>query len=871
MLNIPEEVKTLFSTDGVNKNFHVHFPNGETSDLNNENILSESVKFTESLCSQQYFKFGLAEASQIEFTAVGIPNILGAVIDCAMEIDCTSLGSAWAEEHPIDDTLDWLEPQTCIAGREYEEQTGNLVSFSIPEGKTAKIENLILDIEAVQSGSGNPTPTNVRPITGWDSATVYVSPTEDSADGDSYTFDWTTEAGTVYGGKLNANTGLLTITHLKISGGELTWVSTGGGNSTFYSEGLADQIKRPSSVNEIPDIMCSAYTPKESINSNVNNSISVIMTNGRIHVRDTRYTTIGEFRAAIADVVIVYALAEPIEVQLTAQEVERVFSQTYVWQTCGTIAVKFVTYTDDTRIRYRIPYGRFIVDSCPRNHGAMAQRKITAFSEELIGNVQFISGQYPRSKININPLAWVEAQLLDDSEMTEVSLGPGYDVTYALPNLYTSNGSDFLSNIFGFGVAGIVSSSGHINSGPAQLLYVYGSQQNKKIALKFRYEKHEFDDYSKNLYEAFVSSVPNKAYIYADISTVEGTTVWSKRYSNTKQAVFSAFCCLSPSIIALETWYTEDHTRRIDRYSKPIFIESNELYVLDLGTSFDYFSKVPSNYYLSNISLYAFIPTSWQSSAEIECESGYVNISGWENAAPFDGQTRVVRSGDIKAYYKILTAEDTVPNLSIQNTLKFKKCTSSGNYYTFANAVSSLGVVKGIMELTGEFLKVSRTGEHNFFKISENQTLIPISRSDWEEFWWDENDVDPIGTVNAKFSDDENSGEESIMTFTIGDGASVYTMEDNVVLENSTASQTELQAVIDQYFAPNASVINFTPVDLGMRGLPYLESGDYIQLTAEDGTTVNTYILEQTISGIQHLTADITSTNGELLEVMEDE
>ena len=120
MLNIPDEVKALFSADVVHKNFHVHFPNGETSDLNNENIASESVVFTESLCSQQYFRFGLAEASQIEFTAVNIPNVRGAVIECAIEIDCSRLGSAWASAHPVDSSLSFLTPQPCnVDGSRY--------------------------------------------------------------------------------------------------------------------------------------------------------------------------------------------------------------------------------------------------------------------------------------------------------------------------------------------------------------------------------------------------------------------------------------------------------------------------------------------------------------------------------------------------------------------------------------------------------------------------------------------------------------------------------------------------------------------------------------------------------------------------------
>ena len=67
MLNIPESIKTLFKTDGVRKNFRAHFPTGEYSDITNSDVVSESLRFSESLCSQMPFKFGCAEASVLEF------------------------------------------------------------------------------------------------------------------------------------------------------------------------------------------------------------------------------------------------------------------------------------------------------------------------------------------------------------------------------------------------------------------------------------------------------------------------------------------------------------------------------------------------------------------------------------------------------------------------------------------------------------------------------------------------------------------------------------------------------------------------------------------------------------------------------------
>ena len=108
MLTVPAAVKGLFQTDGTRKNFRVHFPNGELSDITNENIVYESVSFTESVCSQTPFKFGLCEASMVEFETVGISNMMGMVIECGIEVDTSSLSAAQIsaiEANPGDGTL----------------------------------------------------------------------------------------------------------------------------------------------------------------------------------------------------------------------------------------------------------------------------------------------------------------------------------------------------------------------------------------------------------------------------------------------------------------------------------------------------------------------------------------------------------------------------------------------------------------------------------------------------------------------------------------------------------------------------------------------------------------------------------------------
>lgn len=86
MINIPEEIKQLLKDGSVRKNFRVHFPNGERADITNENVISESVTLTESLCSQNSLTFGLCEVPQIEFETFGVEKIKGCEIECLIEV-----------------------------------------------------------------------------------------------------------------------------------------------------------------------------------------------------------------------------------------------------------------------------------------------------------------------------------------------------------------------------------------------------------------------------------------------------------------------------------------------------------------------------------------------------------------------------------------------------------------------------------------------------------------------------------------------------------------------------------------------------------------------------------------------------------------
>ena len=93
MLNVPDAIKALYKTDGIWKNVLARFPNGDYGDIRNDRIVRESLKLTESACSEEVFRFGGCERSVIEFETVGVDNIRGKIMDCYIEIDCSSLSA----------------------------------------------------------------------------------------------------------------------------------------------------------------------------------------------------------------------------------------------------------------------------------------------------------------------------------------------------------------------------------------------------------------------------------------------------------------------------------------------------------------------------------------------------------------------------------------------------------------------------------------------------------------------------------------------------------------------------------------------------------------------------------------------------------
>lgn len=202
-------------------------------------------------------------------------------------------------------------------------------------------------LEPIQSGSGDPSPINVRPITGYDSVKVYRSGA-DTADATEYDISLTS-AGTVYGGTLDVVSGVLTIDRAIIDMGDMQWGTvTASGTLLFRSASIASQIATNN------DCISSMFAIVKNITELRNTEASFIAktsnwssSNLRTAVHDSRYTDANEFKSAVAGQKIVYPLTEPQTIQLTPQQVNSLLGVNNIWSDAGDVDVE---YRADTKL-----------------------------------------------------------------------------------------------------------------------------------------------------------------------------------------------------------------------------------------------------------------------------------------------------------------------------------------------------------------------------------------------------------------------------------------------------------------------------------------------------------------------------------------
>lgn len=203
--------------------------------------------------------------------------------------------------------------------------SGAVASFT-DGADNVPLKSLVAGINPVQSGEGDPSPENIRPISGWAGITV-------NANGTEIPISWESEAGTVYGGTLDVTNGVLTVDRVK----ETFVFNNPTEDGTYNLESQRFNLAKRStgasnSTGKITNV-CGAYAYAQANWHNGEPHFYVGTTSW------TLYLTKNAYRGGSVE--LCYPLGTPLTYQLTPTEVKSLLGSNTIYADTGDTTVEY--------------------------------------------------------------------------------------------------------------------------------------------------------------------------------------------------------------------------------------------------------------------------------------------------------------------------------------------------------------------------------------------------------------------------------------------------------------------------------------------------------------------------------------------------
>ena len=222
---------------------------------------------------------------------------------------------------------------------------GEVESGSSFESLTeADVTELTVGIEPVQDLShGDPSPSNICPITGHDEVRVFFGAEQGTAD-ETYT---TSLGQTVYGGTLDMVTGQLVVDkgYVEFDGdGNENWSFGAYGNENYRAYIAVSGIDTTVDDANVADIASNQFSAISYFAGGSATGISSRKNIAQINVFQSVISTVTSWREHLASnpLQVVYKLANPVTYQLTAQQIKTLVGTNNVWASSGDIvSIKF--------------------------------------------------------------------------------------------------------------------------------------------------------------------------------------------------------------------------------------------------------------------------------------------------------------------------------------------------------------------------------------------------------------------------------------------------------------------------------------------------------------------------------------------------
>ncbi|MBQ9027407.1 MAG: hypothetical protein IJ110_01440 [Lachnospiraceae bacterium] len=477
---------------------------------------------------------------------------------------------------------------------------------------------------------------------------------------------------------------------------------------------------------------------------------------------------------------------------------------------------------------YRTPLGIFRVESCPRNQGAMTHRRVTAVGADNASSDTGSAFRYERWK----------AGLYFSADTATIDLSMWLYAVLGIEMLGGSVTANTFSGASGDNEIGMYNyyDSLSINRGRVRLVIKTASYST--------------------LGQAFVARVNLPDVVPTDTALAAFETAWTEAGADSVPGAADAKAEFLALFTQLASW-GEDVTD----YSYDHITSASVGYVRGVmfGRDSSGFSALyPITQDTAKGAFYQPIVGDNNSGRAIIVPVGFY-IDAWN----YGGSVVTSQTHDLLEDAPTFTAY-TFAQAGPQYTIKATgtRETETVHKYTFSGALPMVEMANGALELAGIFGHAGRNGGYSRAALDDsNPYEMPLSQ--YSELWYDEYNVSDIALIYYTYTNDDGV-QQLVMNLNNG-GGSVYDLSGNWILQNIPTTQAAAEDMITTYFVPNIGGVDFTPIDLDAKGLPWLEAGDAIAVTTEDGETVTSYILERTLSGIQALSDDIKSTGGELL------
>jgi len=249
----------------------------------------------------------------------------------------------------IDSNTERIESLEDDRYKPYPTDTASGAVASFADGADGiSLKSCIVQIEPVQEGSGDPSPDNVRPISGWTGCVISHSGA-DTSNPATYPITFPSEAGTIYGGYIDPINGEIVADRAIVDLGMLNLrkdTDTSITNYLYYAT-LPNRLPYYANNRDPVFLKCSALKPIEVamaysyLKTFEPNTVVIRPTYTDYVCIKSEIDTVEAMKQSLDGVQLVYPLAEPIHYPFTAIDIKTLLGQNNIWSDTGDTEVEY--------------------------------------------------------------------------------------------------------------------------------------------------------------------------------------------------------------------------------------------------------------------------------------------------------------------------------------------------------------------------------------------------------------------------------------------------------------------------------------------------------------------------------------------------